>query len=446
MSQEAKTMGSARRKIGRRSSFVVTVCVLAVGAAGASVALAASSGHAAGAAVNLQIGDVAPLTGANAAFGPSWIKAAQIAASDANAAAQTAGINLTVTVNSADEGDTPQTAVSATRQLVSEGDSCILGGTSSSNSIAMAEAVTIPGHVVQISPASSSVLYGNLHANGGYTFRTLPSDALGTQVLAAVMAAKLGGAKGKLVSVAARNDSYGGPAAKGFVAAWKKLGGKVEGPVLYDPNASSYDSEAAQIVKGHPAAFVIYDFPATYAKVGAALLRTGKFSAKKLFTTAGFPSTIPSGFPTAALQGGYVISPGEPPAGVVLSAFNSAFSASTLSPSAQQPYSVNNFDAAMLCILGAEAAHSSSGSSIASKLLSTVSSKGKKYDFLQLGQAFAALNANKPIDYVGVSGSTQLDSSGDPTGTVAAVTQYQHSKLVTVETVKLANGKLTQVK
>ena len=228
-------MGSAGRKLGRRSSFVVAVCVCAAGTAGASVALASSSGHAAGAAVNLQIGDVAPLTGANAAFGPSWIKAAKIAGADANSAAQTAGINLHVTVNSADEGDTPQTAVSATRQLASEGDTCILGGTSSSDSIAMAEGVTIPGHVVQISPASSSALYGNLHKNGGYTFRTLPSDALGTQVLAAVIASKLGGAKGKVVSVAARNDSYGAPAAKGFVTAWKKLGGKVEGPGALRP-------------------------------------------------------------------------------------------------------------------------------------------------------------------------------------------------------------------
>ena len=249
----------------RRSGTILAGCVAAAVMAGTTVPLAVGSARTA-AAVGLKIGDVAPLTGANAAFGPSWIKAAQLAAADANSAAKAAGVPFTVTVNSADEGDTPQSATSATRQLVGEGDSCILGGTSSTDSIAMAEAVTIPAHVVQISPAASSVLYGNLHSRGGSTFRTLPSDALGTQVLAAYMARKLGGATGKIVSVAGRNDSYGGPAAKAFVAAWRKLGGKVEGPVLYDPNASSYDSEAAQIVKGHPAAFVIYDFPETYAR------------------------------------------------------------------------------------------------------------------------------------------------------------------------------------
>lgn len=413
--------------------------------AGTTVPLAVGSARTA-AAVGLKIGDVAPLTGANAAFGPSWIKAAQLAAADANSAAKAAGVPFTVTVNSADEGDTPQSATSATRQLVGEGDSCILGGTSSTDSIAMAEAVTIPAHVVQISPAASSVLYGNLHSRGGSTFRTLPSDALGTQVLAAYMARKLGGATGKIVSVAGRNDSYGGPAAKAFAAAWRKLGGKVEGPVLYDPNASSYDSEAAQIVKGHPAAFVIYDFPETYAKVGAALLRTGAFNASKLYTTAGFPSTIPSGFPAAALEGAYVISPGEPPAGAALHAFNAAFTASKLSPRAQQPYSVNNFDAAMLCILSSEAAHSSSGSAMAAKMLSVVSANAPKHDFRTLTKAFTTLNVNKRIDYVGVSGSTQLNSHGDPTGTVAAVTEYKNGKLVTLRTIRLADGKLTTVK
>ena len=440
-------MGRTQSSLRRRARFLVAGGTATVVAVSAGVALGAGTAQPAAATLSLKIGDVAPLTGSLAVFGPSWIKAAKIAASQANAAAAAAGLHFTVSVNSADEGDSPQTAVSATRQLVGEGDSCILGGTSSSDSIAMAQGVTIPGHVVQISPAASSVLYGDLHSKGGYTFRTLPSDALGTQVLAAYMAQKLGGASGKLVSVAARDDSYGGPAAHAFVAAWTKLGGKVEGPVLYDPNAASYDSEAAQIVKGKPAAFVIFDFPTTYAKVGAALLRTGKFNASKLYTTSGLPSAIQgSGIPVAALQGAYVVSPGLPPTGPVLSAFNSTFTSSKLAPSAQQPYSPNNYDAAMLCILSSVAAHSSSGSAMAAKMSDVVSAKGKKYSFQQLTQMFKALGAGKPVDYVGVSGSTQLDSSGDPTGTVAAVTRYVHSKLVTLSTVKLAGGKLTTVK
>ena len=79
-----------------------------------------------------------------------------------------------------------------------------------------------------------------------------------------------------------------------------------------------------------------------------------------------------------------MISPGEPPAGAALHAFNAAFTASKLSPRAQQPYSVNNFDAAMLCILSSEAAHSSSGSAMAAKMLSVVSRANARSTFRTL--------------------------------------------------------------
>ena len=44
------------------------------------------------------------------------------------------------------------------------------------------------------------------------------------------------------------------------------------GPVLYDPEQPSYNSEADHITSGNPDAYVIIDFFETYAKVGAALV------------------------------------------------------------------------------------------------------------------------------------------------------------------------------
>ena len=421
------------------------LCVLAAGVA--ALAFAACGGSSSGSSsgtLNLKIGDVVPLTGPAAVFGPSWDKAAKLAVLDANNAAKAAGLNLHVTLSTGDEGSSPQSATTTTQQLVSQGATCILGGLSSSDSIAMAKGVTIPAHVVQISPASSSVLYGDLHSQGGVTFRTIPSDALQSQLLAAYMDQQLGGAAGKTVAVAARDDSYGAPASEAFASAWKALGGSVSGPVLYDPNATSYDSEAAQIVKGNPTAFVIFDDPGTYAKVGAALLRTGAFSGTKLYTTSGFPSAIAgSGIPPAALEGARLINAGLPESGPALTAYNNAYSASSLKPSAAQPYNQNNYDAGMLCALAAAAAHSTSGSAIAAKVLSVVSKGATAYNYLQLKQAFAALKSGKTINYNGVSGSTQLNSTGDPTGTIADVSQYQGGKLVTLKQVTLKDGQLT---
>jgi hypothetical protein len=310
----------------------------------------------------------------------------------------------------------------------------------------MAQAVTIPGKLTQISPTASSAVYDTVHSKGHLTFRTSQTDAFQTLVLAHFMAQQLHGAKGKLVAVGGRNDSYGGPATADFASAWKKLGGLVTGPILYDPNATSYDSEAAQLVAGNPVAFVIEDFPETYAKVGAALLRTGKFSANNLYTTSGFPAQIPAGTPPEALNGAWVVQPGQPTSGPVIKAYNKLYAGFPASPKAQQPFNTNNFDATMLCILASAAAHSSSGPAIAKKVIAVSGPPGKPYSFLQLKAAFTALKAGKDIDFQGVSGSLDLNSLGDPGGGLVNVNRYQNSNLTLLRQVNFVGGKLLPVK
>ncbi|MHB1998970.1 MAG: ABC transporter substrate-binding protein [Solirubrobacteraceae bacterium] len=430
-------------KISPLATVGIAVISLGISACGGSSSGGGSGG---GGTVNLKLGDVVELTGAAAEFGPSWDKAARLAAADANAAAKKAGVKLNVSVSTADEGSSPQTAVSATRKLVSEGAGCILGGLSSSDSIAMAEGVTIPGEVVQISPSSTSVLYGELHKKGGFTFRTIPSDALNSQLLADYMAKKLGGAQGKLVSVTAEDTSYGAPASKAFAEAWTKLGGSVQGPFLYSATTTSFDADAAKIVANHPTAFVHFDEPGTFAKLGAALLRTGQFEASKLYSSSGYPSEIPKGMPAAAIEGSVYVNAGLPPEGEALEEYEKAYSSSSIKPSGAQPYNENNYDAAMLCILAAAAAHSGEGKAIATHIATIAKEGATKYSYGQFAEAFEAIKAGRPIDYSGLSGSTQLDSEGDPTSTLATINQYRHGKLAQVSEVELVGGKMTEVK
>jgi ABC-type branched-subunit amino acid transport system substrate-binding protein len=424
---------------------VVAGLALGVAALAATEGVAASR-SAAASTTTVNIGDVVPLTGPLASFGPSFYKAGQIAVSEANAAAKSANIPMTFTIASGDEGSGPTSAVSAARQLESNGLSCLLGGTSTADSVAMAQAVTIPSSLTQISPAASSSVYGAEHAKGGLTFRTIQDDNFQAKVLAYFMAKQLGGATGKLVAVGGRNDSYGGPATAAFAAAWKSLGGKVTGPVLYDPNALSFDSVASQLVAKNPVAFVIEDFPQTYAKVGAALLRTGKFNAKNLYTTSGFPATIPSGTPAAALDNAWVIQPGQPTSGPVIAAYNKLYASFNASPKAQQPYNANNFDAAMLCILGAVAARSSSGSAIAKKIEAVSAPPGTPYTYLQLAAAFKALWAGKDINFQGVSGSLDLDSNGDVSGGLININRYVKNNLKLIKQANFVNDQLVPAK
>jgi ABC-type branched-subunit amino acid transport system substrate-binding protein len=451
-----QTKGRGDMKAMKWAAFGVPIALaLAVAASAGSGATArghvgraaAPSKAAASSTINLRIGDVAAFTGPLAAFGPSFYKAAQMAVAMANTSAKAAGLKMHVTIKSGDEGANPQASVSAARDLAASGIDCLLGGTSTGDSIAMAQAVTIPRRLTQIAPTASSSLFTAVHKqSGGLTFRAVPLDTFQVTVLAHYIAQQLHGAKGKLVSVAGRNDSYGQPATKAFAAVWKKLGGRVQGPVLYDPNAASYDSEASQIVANNPRAIVIEDFPETYAKVGAALLRTGKFSASKLYTTSGFPATIPAGTPPDALNGAWVIQPGQPTSGKVISTYNKRYAAFPADPKAQQPFNTNNFDAAMLCILASAAAKSSTGTKIAKKVIPVSGPPGKAYTFLQLTAALKALKQGKDIDYQGVSGALDLNGSGDPTGGLSNISRYANGNLKLLRQVNYSRGKLRPVK
>ena len=80
----------------------------------------------------------------------------------------------------------------------------------------------------------------------------------------------------------------------------------------------------------------------------------------------------------------------------------------------RQSLDVNEFDAAMMCILGAIAAKSNNGKAIASKLRAVSGPPGVKYTFLQLPAAIKALRAGQDINYEGIAGSIDWDAKGDP--------------------------------
>lgn len=392
----------------RRVSLLIAVAIAAaIGTAGAS---ARSTGDTQ-TGFTLTLGTALSLTGESGVFGPPFQKGAEIAASISNDALKKAGVAVTVKVISADDGSRPDTAVAAARKLIADGANCILGHIQSANTIATANGATIPAGIPQIAPASTSALVTDLNDNG-LVFRIAPSDVLQGPVLATAIRQEIGA--GKTLSFAARNDAFGVGLIRATEQAWLKLGGKSTGPpVLYDPLAASYDSEAQKIVSGNPDAFVILDFPATYAKVGAALLRTGKFDASKLFIGGGQPSTIPSFVPRDSMEGARGTRPAVPLGAALTRAYDALFDRSP-GTKVRQSLDVNEFDAAITCILASVAAKSNNGRAIANQLRRISAPPGEKFTFLKLVGAFKALSAGKDIDYEGVAGSIDWDSNGDP--------------------------------
>ena len=393
------------------------------------IVLAAVSGTAASgrqtAGFTLRIGDVVPFTGASAVFGPAYAKSAGLAVQQAKKALRQAGVtDIKLQIEHADDGTTPEGGVNAARKLIANGADCILGALTSASSIAIVQAATGPARVPQIGPNNSSPALTTVQDNG-YYFRTMPSDLLQAPVLAKVIVEEMG--KGKTISLAGRNDAFGTGLLPPLKNALVKGGMQVQGPLFYDPTAASYNSEAAEIVKGNPDAYVVLDFPANYAKMASALLRTGRFNGNKLFVAGGWPATIPSFIPEAALEGARGTVAGSRLGTKAADAFDTLYKG-TGGTKDRQTLEVNNFDGAMICILAAVAANSSKGSDIVKQIQRVASAPGRTYSYLNLAQAIRDLRAGKDINYDGAGGSVDLDKNGDLAGALYNVYSYKDGK------------------
>jgi ABC-type branched-subunit amino acid transport system substrate-binding protein len=405
----------------KRVSLYLAVMIAAVALAAGLAACGDSddndSGGGGNASFDLTIGDSLPLTGDLADFGPAGNKAAHLAVDNINKAIKADGLKQTVNLKTQDNGGgvDPQQAVSAARKLVSDGSTCIAGAWASSDTIPTSQSVAIPQGVLLISPASTSSEITALDDPDNLVNRVPPADNLQGAALAEFVAGQIG--KGKTVSVGGRNDSYGEGLSKAFIEGWEtQQNGKVtsDSPVLYDPAAASFDSEAQKIVAGNPDAYVIVDFPDTFPKVGPALVRTGKWSPKDTFVTDGLASGDLAADHQDITDGFRATAPGTPAQGPSSQAFNTLFDSSAPKNVDRNTFDSQNFDAVTLCYLAAVAAGSTDGKEMASNLQDITGPPGKKYTWQQLPQAIKALQAGDDIDYIGAAGDINLDENGDP--------------------------------
>jgi ABC-type branched-subunit amino acid transport system substrate-binding protein len=388
------------------------------------------------ASFDLTIGDSVPLNGALADYGPPGDKAGQLAVAQIEKAIKANGLKQTVKLETEDNGggDDPQQAVSAARKMVADGASCIAGAWASSDTLPTARSVAVPQGVLLISPASTSDEISGL-SDDGLVNRTAPPDRFQGPALANEVSTALGGAKGKVISVSGRNDSYGEGLTKTFTDAWEKLGGKVtsDSPVLYDPNQATYDSEAQKIVAGDPDGFVVVDFSDTFPKVGPALERTGKWDPTKAFSTDGNASAdLPKDVDPSIINGMRGTAPGSPQNGASADAFNKLWDAAAPKDVDRQTFDAQNFDAVTLCYLAAVAAGSADGKDMADSLRDVTGPPGKKYTWQQLPQAVKALQNGDDIDYEGASGPIDLNEDGDATAGVYSIYEFKNGTLFDV--------------
>ncbi|MHB8590191.1 MAG: ABC transporter substrate-binding protein [Candidatus Dormibacteraceae bacterium] len=375
----------------------------------------------------MTIGDVEPFTGDLSAFGAPSDKAVKLAVDQLNKASKQAGIGVTFKLVSADSQTDPQAALSAARQVIDEGATCITGPATTPEALAILNGVTKARKITMLPSATAAKLRQT--DDGGTIFRTAPPDNLQALALITAVQAQLGGVQGKTVSIGYQNSPYGEGLANTFKDGWTKLGGKIQGPVGYDPNQPSYDSEAEKILANNPDAYVFADFPDTFGKVAAALLRTGKFDPTKLFVSDALAvSPIPATIPAAALNGAHATNAGSPVGTPQAAAFDKLY---TSAPGPGRfALDDNNFDSGILCGLAAIAAGSNDPAKVNAQMRKISGPDGQQFIFTKLADAMKALRAGTQIHYIGVSGAIDFDAQGDTSTGTFDLSTWKNGQLV----------------
>lgn len=361
--------------------------------------------------LELRIGHVVPLTGALSDFGPPIARAAQLGKQVFEEAAAAAGVDISITITEEDSQTDPQAGVEAARKLVETNNvQVVLGGSASSVTIAVAESVTIPNGIVQISCCSTSGDITGLEDNG-FVNRTPPSDEHQAPILADVMLDAFG--EGATINVGARQDAYGNFIIDQSEKELTDRGLNIGTKTFWDPQAATYDSEAQRIVQGDPDGWLLVDFPATWQKVSSALVRTGNWDPARTFSADGLktpflPEAPPTGSGKQATEG----MRGTAPAGT--GAFDDLWQERVGEELGRGAFDAHGFDGLILAALAAVAGQSSDPADIRDNLRAVSGPPGTKYRFEDLEEAIADLVAGEDIDYEGASGPINLDENGDP--------------------------------
>ena len=388
------------------------------------------------ASATVKVGSLPPLTGDLSDFGPSMAEAVKLAGKTFQEAARNAGLNVTITVTSTDSQTTATAAVEGARKLVdTDKVKVIIGPMASSEVIPVSTSVTIPKQILLITPSATSGRITGLKDNG-LTNRTPPSDEFQAPLLADLVKQSL--PAGSTIALGARNDPYGvfiinGDAPSKLNGVRQELverGFKTTTPVFWNPAATTFESEAQALVKDSPAGWVLVDFPSTWQKISAALVRTGKWDPAKTFSadglkTSSLPKAPPKGSGKEATEG----MRGTAPGATGNEAFADLWDKEVGTQIVPETYAPQAFDGTLMALLAATQAavkKATAGDKEAivtslegvtsaeiSAQLPTVSREGTSYEFTKLEDAINAILAGTDIDYSGVSGPVDLDKDGN---------------------------------
>ncbi len=377
-------------------------------------------------AEEIRIGTLLDYTGPLKEFGPNIKNGCELAAKQL----REAGLDVKFFHEDSETSAIP--AINAAKKLVEINKVlAIIGSLASGVTIPVAESVTIPNEVIQISPASTSPLITVLPADKGkdFLFRTCPSDSL-QGVIAGKLARELGYKTASIIYV---NNPYGQGLAEQFKRSFEKRGGKVLAMVPHDEKAAeSYTAELKKVMEKKPSIVCAFSYPEhakVYIKEAIEFFKFKNFlycdgtksydiikavGAKNVEGQYGTVAASAKGNSYDIFVGDYTKEYGKLP---------------------PLPYITNGYDGVAVIGLAAYACKVKgkplTSSNIRDQLRFVSNPPGEIIKPGEFKKAFELLDKGKDINYEGASGAVDFDENGDVV-TPIEIWQYKGGDMVTV--------------
>ncbi|WP_367319459.1 ABC transporter substrate-binding protein [Streptomyces sp. HUAS ZL42] len=406
----------------RRSAIFASAAALLLTACGGTNG--AQAGAPADEDGELKFGYVLPETGQLAFLGPPQIEALKLAIKTMNDAGGVLGKPVPAPVGGDEAGQEAVAAQSADRVLNS-GVDALIGAAASGMSLAFIDRVTGAG-VVQCSGSNTAPTFTD-YDDGGFYFRTAPSDVLQAPVLAKVIR----GDGHNRVALIGRADDYG----KGLVDSTKKeledAGATVTLAETYDPKATNFDQIVQKVKDSNPDAVGVIAFEEGtqvlqgLIEAGLGPDQVGVYGADGLRSEE-LPSLVAPGNPErlAGMKGTAPASASNPQFVKELKKFAPNLKELQFAPQV--------FDCATAIALAAEQAKTDNSEDFAEEIVG-ITKDGEKCTTFDACKKLIA--AGKDIDYDGVSGPLDFTDKGEPGQATIEVYAYDdQGKLRTVRT------------
>jgi ABC-type branched-subunit amino acid transport system substrate-binding protein len=385
-------------------------------------------------AQDIKVGTLFDHSGALQDWGPRHQNAAELAAGQMKAA------GWTVELVQEDSQTAAEPAIAAAGKLITEDKvAAIVGSASSGVIIPVAETVTLPNNVLMISPGATSPFISEMpeDKDADLLFRTCPSDALQGVVLG-----KLAASLYKTASVMYVNNAYGQGLAQQFRTSFQKRGGLVFTMIPHGEEvAASYVKDLHKAftrvfstkpyISGKSDVLCVFSYPEhakVYVKEAIDVYHCEHF----LFCDGSKSEKLAQAVGPEHLDGMMGTAPGVA-VGEAFFEFTENYEVA-YGELPKSPFIANAYDAVAVIGLAAYAAKVKglelTSPAIRDQLRQVANPPGTFVGPGEFKLAFDLLEAGKPINYEGASGSVDFDANGDVIAPIE-VWRFDDGKIVT---------------